>query len=430
MGATTRISGTLRAAIQAAPVAMRRNRIASVQQRRCRQTAAAHPLQRRRRSLRPVLCPRPPLDPLPVPANNVCRPQQSDYNSYNSNNAQHVASNSKKRMGSVGPSGGSNGQRQRSASGSNSGYQQVPPPSSNSRSSIQQQNQHQKQQVQQKQAPSQQQQQQQQQYHQQAKHPSPSQQLAAAAHAYAHATADTDSSATPRYDFSQYVPIQTLEVRRRYKTEFESDYDEYRKLLTRVEDVRNRFQDLSERLESARRCDNGYGDYDHIKRQIVCEYERINNDRTIGEDKERFDYLHAKLAHIKQLVMDYDKTLMSATMAMAPTDVVAAQGPDPAVAKAAARLAEHHRRQHHAAETIKQQQQQKQTHQHHLQRHLQHHLQQQQNLLQQQQNLLQQQSVSNSDDSSDSSDSNDDDDDDDEDCDDSNSNTDDDEARY
>ncbi|ALC44638.1 Su-Tpl- [Drosophila busckii] len=362
-----------------------------------------------------------------------------EYNSYNNNT--HAASNSKKRTSSSSSSSNNSiGQRQRNSSSSNnSAYQQQQ--QQQPLSAPAQHNNHHQQQHQQQQSYSQQQQQQQHQYQQQrqpqqqqyrepaavnssssnttAKHPSPSQQLAEAANAYG--TAAAPGNAAPRYDFSNYAPIRTLEVRRRYKTEFESDYDEYRKLLTSVEGVRKRFQDLSKRLEGAQR--RGGGDYDQIKRQIVSEYERINSDRSIHEDKQRFDYLHAKLAHIKQLVMDYDKTLISANAATA-TAMPMAAGVEPA---AAARLMpdnssnikmqqqqpqqQQHQQQHHAVETIQQQQQQQQQHY---------------NSNNKNSNNSNGSHESDSDDSSDSSDSNDDDD---EDCDDSNSNTDDDE-RY
>ncbi|XP_018796133.1 PREDICTED: RNA polymerase II elongation factor Ell [Bactrocera latifrons] len=131
---------------------------------------------------------------------------------------------------------------------------------------------------------------------------------------------DVDAVETPNYDFSSYTAITSIEQRREYKTEFERDYDEYRQLLERIEDVRRNFQVLADQLQ---RAPQGCSDYEHIKEQIVAEYERINNEEELKRDKQRFDYLHAKLAHIKQLVTDYDKTLTS--MAAAAAAVAAAQ---------------------------------------------------------------------------------------------------------
>lgn len=159
----------------------------------------------------------------------------------------------------------------------------------------------------------------QQQHHQQSQFESNSQ-LPVTQHSAITDAVDVDAAETPNYDFSSYTDITSIEQRRQYKTEFERDYDEYRQLLERIEDVRRNFQVLADQLQ---RAPQGCSDYEHIKEQIVAEYERINNEEELKRDKQRFDYLHAKLAHIKQLVTDYDKTLTS--MAAAAAAVAAAQ---------------------------------------------------------------------------------------------------------
>lgn len=145
-------------------------------------------------------------------------------------------------------------------------------------------------------------------------------QLPVTQHSAINNAVDVDAAETPNYDFASYTAITSIEQRRQYKTEFERDYDEYRQLLERIEDVRRNFQVLADQLQ---RAPQGCSDYEHIKEQIVTEYERINNEEELKRDKQRFDYLHAKLAHIKQLVTDYDKTLTS--MAAAAAAVAAAQ---------------------------------------------------------------------------------------------------------
>ncbi|XP_053954748.1 RNA polymerase II elongation factor Ell [Anastrepha ludens] len=125
---------------------------------------------------------------------------------------------------------------------------------------------------------------------------------------------NADAAERPTYDFSMYTAIKSIEQRRQYKTEFERDFDEYNKLLERLEDVRRNFHVLAEQL---RRVPQGCSDYEHIQQQIVAEYERIENEEELKRDKQRFYYLHAKLAHIKQLVTDYDHTLRSMVAAAA-----------------------------------------------------------------------------------------------------------------
>uniref|UniRef100_A0A1A9WSR8 OCEL domain-containing protein n=1 Tax=Glossina brevipalpis TaxID=37001 RepID=A0A1A9WSR8_9MUSC len=141
----------------------------------------------------------------------------------------------------------------------------------------------------------------------QPQHSSPTQQqIDAAADPFSMTTSSTTDAL--RYDFSNYTPITSIEQRRQYKTEFESDYDEYRKLLAEVDSVAQRFREMAERLKKVRQ---GCQDYYKIKNQILNEYHRVRNEEAINRDKQRFDYLHEKLAHIKQLVMDYDKKLTS-----------------------------------------------------------------------------------------------------------------------
>ncbi|KAI9588378.1 hypothetical protein GQX74_004223 [Glossina fuscipes] len=141
----------------------------------------------------------------------------------------------------------------------------------------------------------------------QPQHSSPTQQqIDAAADSFSMTTNSTTDAS--RYDFSNYTPITSIEQRRQYKTEFESDYDEYRKLLGQVDSVAQRFREMAESLKKVRQ---GCQDYYKIKNQILNEYHRVRNEEAINRDKQRFDYLHEKLAHIKQLVMDYDKKLTS-----------------------------------------------------------------------------------------------------------------------
>ena len=43
-----------------------------------------------------------------------------------------------------------------------------------------------------------------------------------------------------------------------------------------------------------------------IKGEIVAEYEKNKRDTSYQEARHTFQYLHEKLAHLKQLVHDYD----------------------------------------------------------------------------------------------------------------------------
>ncbi|XP_018574099.1 RNA polymerase II elongation factor Ell [Anoplophora glabripennis] len=102
----------------------------------------------------------------------------------------------------------------------------------------------------------------------------------------------------------QYVTIQDVDQRRRYKADFNADYAEYRDLHGIVEKVSRRFAQLEERLKQE---DENSPRYKDIKRQIVREYHENKKDLEHQRAKRRFQYLHDKLSHIKQLVLEYDE---------------------------------------------------------------------------------------------------------------------------
>lgn len=108
------------------------------------------------------------------------------------------------------------------------------------------------------------------------------------------------------YDFSRFTSIRSVEQRRQYKTEFENDYDEYRQLLNQMETVGKKFNVLAQQLNNAK---NNKESYKVIRKKILNEYEKINRDQEHQRVKARFDYLHAKLAHIKKLVHEFDQTI-------------------------------------------------------------------------------------------------------------------------
>ena len=55
--------------------------------------------------------------------------------------------------------------------------------------------------------------------------------------------------------FSDYPPITSVEQRRKYKTEFDKDYSEYRQLHTIIEKTRSRFTNLQEELRKVHPSD-------------------------------------------------------------------------------------------------------------------------------------------------------------------------------
>ncbi|XP_003395885.1 RNA polymerase II elongation factor Ell [Bombus terrestris] len=102
-----------------------------------------------------------------------------------------------------------------------------------------------------------------------------------------------------------YTTISSMEQRRRYKEEFNADYEEYQRLHTQVAKVSIRFTELQDRLKQEEALGN-WDEYQEIKQQIFDEYNETKNDPKHKETKHRFHYLHEKLSHIKRLVLEYD----------------------------------------------------------------------------------------------------------------------------
>ncbi|XP_014475918.1 PREDICTED: RNA polymerase II elongation factor Ell isoform X2 [Dinoponera quadriceps] len=113
-----------------------------------------------------------------------------------------------------------------------------------------------------------------------------------------------DSSQLPNY-LTYYTTITNLEQRRRYKVAFNAHYEEYRRLHALVVAVSQRFSQLYERMTEQANLGNS-SECQRLKQQILMEYQEKRNDIAHIEVRRRFNYLHLKLTHIKQLVNDYD----------------------------------------------------------------------------------------------------------------------------
>ncbi|XP_049296036.1 RNA polymerase II elongation factor Ell isoform X5 [Anopheles funestus] len=117
-----------------------------------------------------------------------------------------------------------------------------------------------------------------------------------------HYKKDTNSDHTR----NQFTRITSVEQRRRYKTEFDNEYKEYRRLHEVLENASRKFaqyeDDLLHEPKDTQR-------YKEIQMKILKEYEKSIKNVKFQQDKERFNYLHKKLSHIKLLVRDYDTSL-------------------------------------------------------------------------------------------------------------------------
>uniref|UniRef100_A0A3Q4A958 OCEL domain-containing protein n=1 Tax=Mola mola TaxID=94237 RepID=A0A3Q4A958_MOLML len=112
------------------------------------------------------------------------------------------------------------------------------------------------------------------------------------------------SSSSPEY-LLKYTVIGSPEQRQRYKNDFNAEYSEYRGLHARIESITRQFTVLDNELKQLQQ---GTEKYKTIHNQILQEYHKIKRTNpNYSQDKNRCEYLHNKLSHIKRLIAEYDQ---------------------------------------------------------------------------------------------------------------------------
>ncbi|XP_062815234.1 RNA polymerase II elongation factor ELL [Anolis carolinensis] len=114
------------------------------------------------------------------------------------------------------------------------------------------------------------------------------------------------SSASTRPDYLiKYAAIASPEQRQSYKNDFNAEYNEYRALHARIERITHHFVQLDAQLKQ---LPPDTEEYKTIHDQILQEYRKIKKSNPrYGQEKNRCEYLHNKLAHIKKLIAEYDQ---------------------------------------------------------------------------------------------------------------------------
>ncbi|XP_061538835.1 RNA polymerase II elongation factor ELL [Phycodurus eques] len=103
----------------------------------------------------------------------------------------------------------------------------------------------------------------------------------------------------------KYTVITSPEQRQRYKNDFNSEYSEYRGLHARIESITRHFTELDNELK---KLQQGTDKYKTIHNQILQEYHNIKKINPLySQEKNRCEYLHNKLAHIKRVIGEYDQ---------------------------------------------------------------------------------------------------------------------------
>lgn len=110
----------------------------------------------------------------------------------------------------------------------------------------------------------------------------------------------------PKY-MKEYITITSMEQRRRYKSDFNSIFKEYQRVHEEIDSISNTFAQLG---ESLRQHTKGTPKYAKIEQEILKKYHEIKSSKKFQAAKLRFEYLHEKLSHIKNLVHEYDEKFL------------------------------------------------------------------------------------------------------------------------
>ncbi|XP_060791465.1 RNA polymerase II elongation factor ELL2 [Neoarius graeffei] len=104
---------------------------------------------------------------------------------------------------------------------------------------------------------------------------------------------------------AKYTAVVSMDQRQCYKDDFNAEYDEYRTLHARVESITRRFTQLD---TQCRRLLPGTKEYQEVHEEVLQEYKKVKqHNPNYHEEKQRCEYLHNKLAHIKRLIADFDQ---------------------------------------------------------------------------------------------------------------------------
>uniref|UniRef100_A0A3Q0S603 Elongation factor RNA polymerase II n=1 Tax=Amphilophus citrinellus TaxID=61819 RepID=A0A3Q0S603_AMPCI len=98
----------------------------------------------------------------------------------------------------------------------------------------------------------------------------------------------------------KYTVISSPEQRQRYKNDFNAEYSEYRGLHARIEGITRQFTVLDNELKQLQQGTDKY------KIMTLFSYP-LQTNPNYSQEKNRCEYLHNKLAHIKKLIAEYDQ---------------------------------------------------------------------------------------------------------------------------
>ncbi|KAM8973569.1 RNA polymerase II elongation factor ELL3 [Pelodytes ibericus] len=114
------------------------------------------------------------------------------------------------------------------------------------------------------------------------------------------------SEEDPDY-FKKYCTITSQDQRKMYEEDFASDYNEYLELHAKIGKVLERFVYLGSKMK---RVQAGTVEHKMIENKILTEYKKFKKTYPgYREEKSRCEYLHHKLSHIKNMILEFEKSM-------------------------------------------------------------------------------------------------------------------------
>lgn len=103
----------------------------------------------------------------------------------------------------------------------------------------------------------------------------------------------------------KYPEISCVEEREKYRAVFNDQYQEYKDLHKDISTTLDKFRELDAMMEQLPKEGKSHKDQQRIQ-SIMKKYRQKKTDPTFLEKKERYDYLKAKLSHIKNRIRTFD----------------------------------------------------------------------------------------------------------------------------
>ncbi|KAM3866001.1 MARVEL domain-containing protein 2-like [Diretmus argenteus] len=104
----------------------------------------------------------------------------------------------------------------------------------------------------------------------------------------------------------KYPEITSVEEREKYKAVFNDQYQEYKDLHRDISTAHNKFSELDAMMAKLLRDGKSQEERKRIQ-SILKAYEQKKSDHAFLEKKERYEYLKAKLSHIKNRIRSFDQ---------------------------------------------------------------------------------------------------------------------------